>query len=57
MTSTPQFPTGPQAGPYGRRVTALALAAGVDVTGGEMVPAPVAETHGLPFTGLSTVLS
>ena len=57
MTSTPQLPTAPQAGPYGRRVTALTLAAGVDVTGGQMVPAPVVETHGLPFTGLSTVLS
>jgi alanine dehydrogenase len=34
-----------------------ALAGGVNVTGGEVVSAPVAEAHGLPFTELSTVLS
>jgi alanine dehydrogenase len=34
-----------------------ALAAGVNVTGGEVVSAPVAEAHGLPFAELSSVLS
>src|SRR3954466_11426105 len=34
-----------------------ALAAGVNVTGGGVVSAPVAEAHGLPFHQLSTALS
>jgi alanine dehydrogenase len=34
-----------------------ALAAGVNLTSGEVVSAPVAEAHGLSSTELSTVLS
>jgi alanine dehydrogenase len=34
-----------------------ALAAGVNVTGGALVSAPVAEAHGIAFRPLSAVLS